>query len=253
MQLQGVQAGQTGRLGVDYSASGSIVKLDAFQNDVLHALMESGGLPGVSAKNEVKIIRSKSADKQARIAFMKQYAQLVASYQCDPCSCPPPMPEDPTIIRIPLRFPASQVPNITQKDVILEEGDIVLIETRDTEFFFTGGLLPGGQWPLPRDYDLDALGAMAMTGYGLGNTSQSNALGIGFSQVVPPGRLYVIRPTCKGQIAMEVDIAKAINDPRQRPIIKPGDTLILQYKPSEEGINFGVGTFFTYGIRELFN
>lgn len=252
--LQGVQAGQTGRLGVDYSASGSIVKLDAFQNDVLHALMESGGLPGVAAKNEVKILRSKTADKKARMEFMRQYSDLVASYKCDQCNCPPPMPPDPTVLRIPLRFPPGQFPNISQKDVILEDGDIVLIETRDTEFFYTGGLLPGGQHPLPRDYDLDALGAMAMAGYGLQGTSQGNLglAGIGAAQVIPPGRLYILRPTCKGQVAIEVDLAKAMNDPRQRPIVKAGDTLILQYKPCEETINFGVGAFFTYGLRELF-
>ncbi len=28
--------------------------------------------------------------------------------------------------------------------------------------------------------------------------------------------------------------ARAINDPRERPIIQPGDTLILQYKACEE-------------------
>lgn len=253
--LQGIQAGSTGRLGVDYSANGRTVKLDAFRNDVLHALMESGGLPGVAAKNEVKIIRSKTADKKARIELMKAYSELAASYKCDPCNCPPPMPEDPTIIKIPLRFPPGQFPNFSQKDVILQDGDIVLIETRDTEFFFTGGLLPGGQHPIPRDYDLDVLGAMAMSGYGFANTNQQGGGGlqsIGFAQVIPPGRLYILRPTCKGQIAIEVDLTKALNDPRQRPIVKPGDTLILQYKPCEEGINFGMGAFFTYGIRELF-
>ena len=65
---------------------------------------------------------------------------------------------------------------------------------------------------------------------------------------------YILRKTpCNGQIAIEVDLTKAINDPRQRPIIQPGDSLILQYKPCEEVINFGIGAFFTYGIRYLFN
>lgn len=254
---QGILAGQTGRLGVDYSAKGQIVKLDAYKNDILNALMESGGLPGVAAKNEIKILRSSQADKQARMAFMQQYAAMIASH-CDPCSCPPPMPEDPTVLRIPLRLPPGILPSIRPQDVVLQEGDIVLIETRDTEFFYTGGMLPGGQWPLPRDYDLDALGAMAMAGYGVGGQTGNAGAGLagiaGGTQVIPPGRLYVIRPLpCKGQIAIEVDLAKAINDPRQRPIIQPGDTLILQFKPCEEAINFGMGAFFTYGIRELFS
>ncbi|MFN3190786.1 MAG: polysaccharide biosynthesis/export family protein [Aureliella sp.] len=255
-QVNGAVAlGQTGRLGTDYRASGEIVKLDAFKNDILNALMQTGGLPGVTAKNEVKVLRSSRADKEARMRFMQEYAAIVNNHY-DPCSCPPPMPEDPTVLRIPLRLPAGVLPTINPQDVILEEGDIVLIETRDTEFFFTGGLLRGGQWPIPRDYDLDALGAMAIAGFGVNNQSGRTGLtGIaGSAQVVPPGRLYVLRETpCNGQIAIEVDLTRAVNEPGQRPIIQPGDTLILQYKPCEEAINFGIGAFFTYGIRELFN
>jgi len=254
--LQAVANRPTGTLGVDYSAAGRVVKLDAFQNDVLHALMATGGLPGVSAMNEVKVIRSKNADKRARMEFMRQYSQIALQYMNDPCNCAPPMPEDPTILRIPMRLPPGQMPNISEKDILLEDGDVVMIETRETEFFFTGGLLPGGQFAIPRDYDLDVLGALSFAGYGLERSNQGNAglAGIGFSQVIPPGRLYILRPSrCgKDQLAIEVDLAKAVNDPRQRPIIRPGDTLILQYKPIEEAINFGVGTFFTFGIRNLF-
>ncbi len=69
---------------------------------------------------------------------------------------------------------------------------------------------------------------------------------------VPPGRLYILRKTpCNGQIAIEVDLTTAINDPRQRPLIQAGDMLILQYKCEEEAVNFGVATFFTYGIAQL--
>jgi protein involved in polysaccharide export with SLBB domain len=258
--IQGQQLGQTGRgvAATDYSTTGSIIKLDADRNDILNALMNTGGLPGVSAKNEIKILRNKQTDKVARMQFMQQYAQVLATY-CDPCSCPPPMPEDPTILKIPLRLPPGVLPSIRPEDVVLEDGDIVLIETRDTEFFYTGGLLPGGQWPIPRDYDLDALGAMALSGWGIGGQGRGGGggglAGIGGSaQVIPPGRLYILRRTpCKGQIAIEVDLAQAVNDPRQRPIIQPGDTLVLQYKPCEEAINFGIGTFFTFGIRQLFN
>ena len=247
---------QTGRgvAATDYSATGKILKLDAYKNDILNALVETGGLPGVSAKNEIKILRSSKADQQARMAFMQQYASIVASHY-DPCSCPPPLPEDPTVLRIPLRLPAGVLPSIRPQDVILEEGDIVLIETRDTEFFYTGGLLPAGQHPIPRDYDLDALGAMSLAGGGIASRSgSSGGGGGGISGLtgVAPGRLYILRKTpCKGQIAIEVDLARAINDPRERPIIQPGDTLVLQYKPCEEALNFGVGTFFTFGIQQL--
>ncbi|MEC7719014.1 MAG: sugar ABC transporter substrate-binding protein, partial [Planctomycetota bacterium] len=55
-----------------------------------------------------------------------------------------------------------------------------------------------------------------------------------------------------GQIAIEVDLFRAINDPSYRILVQPGDTLILRYRPVDEAINFGLGTFFTYGISELF-
>ncbi len=249
------QVNRSGRgvVGADKSGEGTVVKLDAFENDILHALTETGGLPGIGAKNEIKILRSKESDKAARMAFIQQYQQTLANFN-DACGCPPPMPEDPSILKIPLRLPPGVLPSIRQEDVILEEGDVVLIESRENEFFYTGGLLPGGQWPIPRDYDLDALGAMAIAGGGVSSKLASASTGlVGNTQVVPPGRLYILRRTpCNGQLAIEVDLANSINNPRQRPIIQPGDTLILQFKPCEEAINFGVGAFFTYGITQLF-
>ena len=102
------------------------------------------------------------------------------------------------------------------------------------------------------DYDLDALGAMAMAGSGV-SSPRGGGGGIAGLTGIAPGRLYILRKTpCKGQIAIEVDLAKAINDPRQRPIIQPGDTLVLQYKPCEEALNFGTAAFFTFGITQLF-
>jgi protein involved in polysaccharide export with SLBB domain len=251
--LQQVSRSGRGVVGSDESGEGTVVKLDAFENDILHALTETGGLPGTGAKNEIKVLRAKASDKAARMAFLMQYQQTLAQFS-DPCSCPPPMPDDPSILKIPLRLPPGVLPSIRPEDVLLEEGDIVLIESRENEFFYTGGLLPGGQWPIPRDYDLDALGAMAIAGGGVSSKLTSGSTGIiGNTQVVPPGRLYILRRTpCNGQMAIEVDIAASINNPAQRPIIQPGDTLILQFKPCEEAINFGVGAFFTYGIRELF-
>jgi hypothetical protein len=257
----GGAGGRGGVVGADQSARGNVVKLPAYQNDVLHALMETGGLPGLTARNEVKILRASRADQVARAEHMRRYAEFVAAFS-DPCSCPPPPPEDPTATRIPLRLPVGILPSIRPEDVLLGEGDIVLVESRDNEFFYTGGLLPPGQWPLPRDYDLDALGAMAIAGGGIAAGSGMGGGGGGGGgggmmmmrsiSGIPPGRLYILRRTpCKGQIAIEVDLAKAINDPGARPIIHPGDTLILQFKPREEALNFGIASFFTFGIREL--
>lgn len=246
------------RGGSDRSASGALVKLPAYQNDILHALVETGGLPGLNAKNEVKILRASRANQAKRAEFLRQFNAMVECAKQDPCACPPKLPEDPTVLRIPLRLPPGVIPSITEDDIRLEDGDVVYIESRETEVFYTGGLLPGGEFPLPRDYDLDVLGAMAIAGAGVAGQQQRQGGGGmgglgGALTPVPPGKLYILRKTdCDGQVAIEVDLARAINDPRQRPLVAPGDILILQFKCEEEIINFGIGTFFTFGIQELF-
>lgn len=244
--------------GSDESASGDVIKLPAYQNDVLHALMETGGLPGLNAKNEVKILKASRYKPAERDLFVQNFYQHYYAHP-DPCGCPPPLPEDPNIIRIPMRLPPGVLPSIRPEDVILEDGDIVMIDSRDAEVFYTGGMLPGGEWPIPRDYDLDVLGAMAIAGGGIAS-SGNGMMGAGgaFGNLtnsiggVPPGRIYILRKTpCNGQINIEVDLARAINNPRERILIQPGDTLILRFKPEEELLNFGLGTFFTFGIQEL--
>jgi hypothetical protein len=244
--------------GSDFSAQGGLIKLKAYQNDVLHALMSSGGLPGVNARNEVKILRASKADQRKRDAFIQQFYQ---QYYCnpDPCGCPPPIPDDPTVLKIPLRLPPGVIPNFREEDIILEDGDIVYIESRTADVFYTGGLLPGGEFIIPRDYDLDVFGAMALSGSAIagskgmgGGGGGGGGFGVGSIGGVPPGVLYVLRKTpCNGQITIEVDLAKANLDPRERILVQPGDTLILRYKPCEEVLNFGLGTFFTFGIQAL--
>ena len=248
------------RGGTDRSATGGLIKLRAYQNDILHALVETGGLPGLNAKNEVRILRASNENRAVRESFMAKYRQMRDIAMQDPCACLPELPDDPTVLRIPLRVRPGESANLTQEQITLQSGDIVYIESRETEVFYTGGLLPGGEFPLPRDYDLDVLGAMAMVGSGVyspsggggGGGGMGGGLAGGFSSI-PPGRLFVLRQTpCDGQIAIEVDLTKAINNPRSRPLIQPGDILVLQHKPEEELLNFGIATFFTFGIRQLF-
>jgi protein involved in polysaccharide export with SLBB domain len=240
--------------GADQSSSGKIVKLAAYRNDVLNALIESGGLPGVNAKNEVRILKSNKANQQARDSFIQQFYQ---TYYSNPsqCSCPPPLPDDPAVTKIPMRLPPGVIPTFRPEDILLEDGDVVYIESRDAEVFYTGGLLPGGEWAIPRDYDLDVLGAMAMAGTGLGSKGQGGGgggFGVGMIGGVPPGILYILRKTpCDGQVTIEVDLAEATTDPRSRPLVMPGDTLVLRYKPCEEVLNFTLGSFFTFGFQFL--
>lgn len=241
----------------DYAATLSqVVELPAYQNDVLHALAATGGLPGEDAKNEVKILKGSVADARARDAYVQQFYSVPPA---DPCLCFPPLPDDPKIIRIPLRLRPGEIPTFTVDDIILQNGDTLMIENRDAEMFYTAGMLGGGMHPLPRDRDLDVLEAMAYAGQnmygsrGAGQGMGGGGFNIGSIGGVPPGRLFVLRKTpCDGQIIIEVDMARAIHDPGARPLVQAGDTLMLQYKPTEELVNFGIGTFFVFGIQELF-
>ncbi len=117
---------------------------------------------------------------------------------------------------------------------MLQSGDIVFIEARDTELFYTGGLLPPRQFVVPRDYDLDVVQAVALAQGPLvnGGQNQNNLTG----QIIQPGigfpspsLVTVLRQTADGgQIPIRVSLNKALRDPRDRVLIQPGDIVILQ-------------------------
>ncbi len=236
------------------------IELPAYQNDILRALTATGGLPDETAKNEVLILRGGMADARRYDEFVQHFYRCPPS---DPCLCFPPLPEDPSALRIPLRLPRGEVPTFSPEDIILQDGDVVMIESREAEVFFTGGMLGGGMFPLPRDRDLDVLEAISMVagsnmqmgggGRQGGNIFGSMGGGGASPSGAPPGQLFILRRTpCDGQITISVDLTQAIRDPKSRPLVQSGDMLVLQHKPIEEVVNFGIFTFFTFGIRELF-
>jgi protein involved in polysaccharide export with SLBB domain len=244
------------RDGETKESQGQLIRLPAYQNDVLHALAKTGGFPGFEAKNEVKIMRGTLVDAETRDRFVKAF---YTHQPCDPCLCLPPIPDDPSVVRIPLRLPPGETPKFKPTDIILQDGDIVLIEGREREVFYTGGMLGGGEHPLPRDYDLDVIGALSMVGQGIasqqggggGGGGGFGGLGGGFGRV-PPGQLFIVRKTpCGDQVIIDVDLNRAIRDPRSRPLIQAEDTLVLQYRPVEDLVNFAIPTFFTFGVAEL--
>ena len=244
--------------GSDESGQGFVLDLKAYKNDLMNALAESGGLPGLRAKNEVKILRRAKADPEKREMFIRDF---YAQHSQDICLCPPPLPDDPSTTVVPLRYYPEEMPDLREEDIILNEGDIVYIESRDAELFYTGGMLPGGQYPLPRDYDLDVLGAMGIAGVGPGNLGgggggrfRHEGFGPGGIGGAAPSNLFIIRKTpCNQQITIKVDALRAIEDTRENILVAPGDMLILRYKPREELLNFGIAAFFAYGVAYFFS
>lgn len=230
--------------------TGYVLDLPAYKNDLMHALAQTGGLPGLAAKNEIRILRGGEYPEG------EQDEDFYQRFGVDPYTGQPNFESEDMVV-IPLRNPPGFQPRLNKEDIILNDGDIVYIEARQTEFFYTGGLLPGGRYPLPRDYDLDVLGAMAIAGQGAGSGISSGGGGVaglvgGGISGATPSLLYVIRKLPNGnEITIEVDLNDAINKPSSRILVAPGDTLILRYKPCEELVNFSLIGAFTFGIRQL--
>lgn len=210
-----------------------IVDLPAFENDVLHALSATGGLPGIDAQNEVWILRNGQGASSLlgnTVDSINQGADLdgvLATLQATR-----------GLTRIPLSVsPGAPLP-FAPEDVLLGDGDIVYLAPRE-EFYYTGGLLVGGQIPLPRDYDIDVLEAITTAGGSIGGPGGAGGAvtvraGAGPGQIIPPTRVMVLRKLPDGrQLAIRVDLKQAMRDPVERIVIRPDDMVMLYYKPHE--------------------
>ena len=232
----GVTLGPAGTLGNTKRGTGAVVDLPAYQNDVLNALTRTGGLPGLDAVNEVVIQRGGAGDR----GDLARLQELTVNNPCPPCVGPDAVATaGGQVVRIPLRLPPDAPVPFRPEDVVLQTGDIVFIEARDTEVYYTGGLLFPRQFVLPRDYDLRVVDAIALAGGPLVNglVTQNNlsgaitASGLGSPS---PSLLTVLRKTkCNGQVAIRVDLNRALRDTHENILVQPGDVLVLQETPGE--------------------
>jgi protein involved in polysaccharide export with SLBB domain len=238
-------------IGASRRGAGYSLELQAYKNDVLNALALTGGLPGLEATNEVIVLRGNPDP-----------AQVAMGLACSPPKCATGYygnggagiagagADGSSIVRIPLRIrPGDQLP-FRPEDTILQNGDIVFIESRETEVYYTAGLIPVGEYPLPRDYDLDVVEAVARVRGPLvnGGFNQFNQ----FVQSLVPGGIgapspslvTILRKTsCNRQVPIRCDLNRALRDPRERVIIKPGDILVLQEKPAEALVRYFTTVF----------
>jgi protein involved in polysaccharide export with SLBB domain len=233
-------------LGSTKRGAAQLVELKAYENDVLHALSESGGLPGLDAKNEIKILRGAFQDAEQR--------DRLISTIIDPAERREVYQHNPNITTIPLRSsPDEPTMHLTQNDIILNTGDIVFIESREAEVFYTGGLLAGGQFPIPRDYDLDVVGAIAMAGGSAapsawtGSGQGRGVVGTGgsgsLSGIIPPSRAIVVRMVNGQQFCVKVNLKKALSNTNERILIQPNDFITLEYTELEMIANIALGMF----------
>lgn len=225
------------------------IELPAYENDVLHALSETGGMPGERALNEIIVLRGGQQNFNNLNAIVQEVG-APASQNANGATI-----EQANMVRIPIEAERGQFPNINESDITLEDGDIVYIKGRERDVFYTGGLLDGGRFPLPRDYDIDVLEAMALAGGNgsatAGGGGSSSFRGIG--SVLPATQVTVLRKCGCEQVAIDVDLRYALSDPTERVIIQPGDLIILEYRKPELITNSVLSVFQFGGFFTLFN
>ncbi len=228
-----------------HRGSGEVIDLPSFENDVLHALTATGGLPGTDAVREVWVIRNCAINGGGGVSEA-QIQGMVKPYESGgECG--------PSVIRIPLFvYPGEPLP-FQPQDVVLAAGDVVYIPRR-LEYFYTGGLLKGAKIPLPADEDLDVIQAIALAtnsaGGPLGASGQA-LQGSTPGYIVTPSRAIVVRKLPDGkQLAIRVDLDRAVDDEKERILIQPDDLVMLYHKPTEGTIN-SVLNFFSFGFTTI--
>lgn len=221
-----------------FQGTGTVVDLPAYENDVLTALTRTGGLPGAGAQNEVVIQRAGATTTQ-------------------------PDGTTETIrgesIRIPLRISPGALAPFRPGDIVLKTGDILFVEARLAEVYYTAGLLPAREMSLPRDIDITAVEAIVRAGGPVVNgglhsnniSGQIVAKGIGHPS---PSLLSILRQSPDGrQVNIRIDLYRALQDPRENILIQPGDVLILQETSGEAFSRYFSNVLSLNIVSELFS
>jgi len=229
-----------------HRGSGQVIDLPVYENDVLHALASTGGLPGTDAKRELWVIRN-NPSLDHRYIDVNQLNSMVQAMI--------PGTNSPAMIRIPLVGCPGEPVMFRPEDVILHEGDVVFIPRRN-EYFVAGGLLPGGRIPLPRDEDIDVLEAIALSSGSVGGPlgQSGTALTSGnVGNLREPTRVLILRRLPDGrQLPIRVDLDRAVRDEKERILIQHDDVVMLQFKPSGSLI-YGTFNWVNVSFRPNFN
>jgi hypothetical protein len=233
--------------------SGSIIELPETEADVLSVLAQTGGLPGPTASNEVIIYRGfKGLEGYDLPPEWNEDGLRTGQSRTSA--------DEPRTIRIPLRILPGKDPPFDPNDIHLQSGDIVFIPSRETDVYYTGGLMPAREVPLPRDYDLRVVEAILRVGGPVLNGGQflggfagqaAFARGLGNPN---PSLLTILRKTPSGgQIPIRVNLNRALRDNRENLLVMPGDVLLLQETPAEAVARYVSEVFGLNVVAEMFN
>lgn len=236
---------------VSQHGAGEELLLRRPENDVLHALAATGGLPGTDADDAVWVLRSQ-CDPGERLAEIAAQIPNIINTEVNA----PYRGQSYRVIRIPMRVSPLQPLPFRAEDVTLHDGDVVYVPPRRPAHFIVGGLVDGGRYPLPRDEDIDVIDALAMSnGPTAGTGPQTLNLRGGPGNIVDPSRVIVIRTLPSGdKVKIHVDLARAHSDSSQELLIQPDDIVVLQYKEHELAANVLLNLFtFSFSLNKSIN
>lgn len=227
-----VQLVAPGQVDHIHRGSADVVDLPVYENDLLHALAITGGLPGTDAARELWIFK--------RSGLTDPHAICAEELMARTSAFPEGEVSDPQVIRIPLvACPGEELP-FRPQDVIVEDGDVVFVPRRE-EYFYIGGLVKGAKIPLPRDEDIDVIEALSLANGSVGGPlgQSGNALASGTpGHMVRPTRVIILRKLPDGrQLPIRVDLARAMVNEKERILVQADDVLMLQFKPHQAIFN----------------
>jgi protein involved in polysaccharide export with SLBB domain len=229
-----------------------VQRLPKYENDVAHALAAAGGL-AEDAADEIEIHRRRSPIQQMggvqmehekprmdpevvllgdevesapepgqpeqgdpkRLPILSSYSETVADPELE-------------IVRIPLRGQPSKP--IRVDDVVLQNGDVVVVPSRKSEVFYVVGKLSptnfvrfnigarerdlGAGFLLPKDREIDVVTAVAMAGY--------------IDPIDSPTTVTVHRVCPNGEpVLIIVDLIKARTSRCENLLVEAGDIIYL--------------------------
>jgi protein involved in polysaccharide export with SLBB domain len=230
--LRGIGASST-TIGGNVTPTGNALELPIYENDLLNALTSTGGVPNNARTPEVVIYRGYAKGNELNGVYASQLPSP------DQCPCGDADGDGREVIRIPLRKRCGQQVSIPREHIMLQDGDIVTLRSREFDRFYTGGLLPPSEQYLPPDYDLTIIEAILKSSGPLinGGVNSSNLNGniVGAGLGNPsPSQLSILRRLPNGQqVNIHVNLNDALTDPRQNILVQADDILLLQENRDE--------------------
>lgn len=235
---QAVSLVQPGQVDHIHRGSADVVDLPVYENDLLHALSVTGGLPGTDAAREIWIFKRSGLNDPHAITADELQVRAASYHQSEE--------NRGQVLRIPLTGCPGESVSFSAKDVVVEDGDVVYVPRRE-EYFYIGGLVAGAKIPLPRDEDIDVIEAVALANGSVGGPlgQSGEALQSGNpGYIIRPTRVIILREMPDGrQLPIRVDLARAMVDQKERILIQPNDVLMLQFKPHQAVFNGLLNTF----------